>query len=83
MYSKKEVVELTDDLLKHLKIDKDSFTVYRITSFLKEQGLIESELEIGKWYHYGTDLLVWNGGRSTYGFSHNGRRLFKQRLFHC
>ena len=69
MYSKKEVVELTDDLLKHLKIDRDSFTGDRIISFLKEKGLIESELEIGKWYHYGTDLLVWNGGRSTYGFS--------------
>jgi len=44
MYSKKEVVELTDDLLKHLKIDKDSFTGDRITSFLKEKGLIEPEI---------------------------------------
>jgi len=39
-----------------------------MVTHLKEKGLIEPELVIGKWYHYGKDLLVWNGGDLTYGF---------------
>ena len=60
MYSKKEVVELI------WEFDRGNLNP---NNFLKEKGLIESELEIGEWYHYGADLLVWNGGLSTYGFS--------------
>ena len=67
MYSKKEVVELLKDFkYKNLLSRRFDET---FTKLLKEKGLIESELEIGKWYHYGTDLLVWNGGDSTYGFN--------------
>ena len=62
MYSKEEVVELFNDFSENY--GRNSYK-----EFLKEQGLIEPELEIGKWYHYGTDLLVWNGGDLTYGFS--------------
>ena len=31
----------------------------------------ETELEVGKWYHYSDCLLVWNEGKSTYGFNGN------------
>ena len=62
MYSKEEVVELFNDFSENY--GRNSYK-----EFLKEKGLIEPELEIGKWYHYGTDLLVWNGGDLTYGFS--------------
>jgi len=62
MYSKKEVVELFNDFSENY--GRNSYK-----EFLKEKGLIEPELVIGKWYNYGKDLLVWNGGDLTYGFN--------------
>jgi hypothetical protein len=31
--------------------------------------VFETKLEIGKWYHYIGCLLVWNNGKTTYGFN--------------
>ena len=32
----------------------------------------KDELEVGKWYRRNSELLVWNGGKNTYGFAGNG-----------
>ena len=66
-FTKEEVVELTDDLLKHLRINKVSFAGNLITSFLKEKGLIEEEFEIDKWYRRGDDFIYYTCEFMNYG----------------
>lgn len=40
------------------------------------------ELEFGKWYKRGSELLVWNGGENTYGFTEDGY-YYDDMLFSC
>ena len=67
MYSKEEVVGL-------IKEYGDGMLPYHL--FLKEKGLIEPELEIGKWYKRSLGTLIcYNGNTdlmSGYGFNMNG-----------
>ena len=38
----------------------------------KFSELFKSEIEVGKWYYRGDELVVWNDRKLTYGFSANG-----------
>lgn len=59
----KEQLETIEEVLKK----SGNITNYR-DRFIKK-GLLKEEFEVGEWYKYGTDLLVWNRGDSTYGFN--------------
>jgi len=43
-------------------------------SLVKElfPDVFEVELEVGKWYKRDKELIVWNGGEDTYGFTSEG-----------
>jgi hypothetical protein len=56
--------EITEERIKTLA-DNNSWS----ESKLKEWYPNAFALEVGKWYYYGNCLLVWNGGKRTYGFN--------------
>jgi len=62
---KEPLYQLTAKEIKH---------AYENPQWLKDtfKECFKTELEVGKWYKRKGELLVWNGGKDTYGFTQNG-----------